>query len=286
MATPSVVYRRATEADVEAEHAVFCRAEGGVIQAHGYPWTDPPLAAFAPGLRHFISKDGDRCWVAEADGNVAGFTAAFVRDDTWFFAMLFIDPDFQGRGIGRALFELAVGDAPRRRLTITDSIQPVSNALYGRHGLLPITPLLPMSGTGRGDRPADVEAGEPSAADLAAVDHAAYGFDRRVDHAYWVTSTPRRAWYRNGSLLGYAYRDTNGYIGPLAGVDPDAATIALTAELAEAGPVSIEIPASARSLLRTALAAGLHIDPPLGLLLASDDVALPTALTIRNYSFY
>ncbi len=279
-------YRPTAEADFGAEHRIFCRAESAVLQARGFPWSDPPLEAMTPWFRHLLAHDGDRCWVAEVGGEVAGFTAAFQRGGTWFFSMLFIDPEAQGHGIGRALYARAVRGAPERRLTITDSIQPISNAVYGREGLLPITPLLPMSGVGGGSRPTDLEAGVPSAADVAEIDLLAYGFDRSIDHELWEGGSPRRGWYRRGRLVAYTYRSRGGYIGPLAAVDPEAAAMALSAELAEEGPISIEIPATARPLLATGLAAGLRIVPPLGLLLASNEVPLPTALAIRDYGAY
>jgi len=281
-----VAYRPAVEGDFETEHRIFCRAEGEVHRARGYSWTDPPLEKFSSLLGHLLAHDGDRCWVAEVDGAVAGYTAAFVRDDTWFFSMLFVDPEAQGRGIGRALYALAVRDAPPKRLTITDSIQPISNAVYGREGLLPIAPLLPMSGVGGRPAPTELEAGPTSAPELAEIDHAAYGFDRSIDHRFWETRSTRRGWYRSGQLVGYTYRFASGYIGPLAALDATTAGSILTAELAREGPISIEIPATARPLLATALAAGLRIDPPIGLLLASDGVPAPTGFTIRSYGQY
>jgi GNAT superfamily N-acetyltransferase len=281
-----VCYRRATSADIEAEHAIFCRAEGRIVRARGYDWADPPLDRFSPGLRHLLANDPARCWVAEADDRVVGFTGAFVRDDTWFFSMLFIDPDFQGRHVGRDLFRLAAEGAPPRRLTITDSIQPVSNALYGRHGLLPIAPLIPLAGTAHIERPSGLDAADPSRADLAIVDRAAYGFDRALDHAWWVSQKTRRGWYRDGQMVAWSYRTPSGYIGPLAGIDAASAAAALAAELHSEGAVSVEIPASARTLLSMALDSGLHIEPPIGLLLASEGVAPPSFLTISSYGFF
>ncbi len=52
------------------------------------------------------------------------------------------------------------------------------------------------------------------------------------------------------------------------------------------GAVILEIPGSARALLRTALEAGLRIEPPMGLLLGSDGVNAPTALAISTYGFF
>jgi len=285
-------YRRTTEADFEAQHAVFCRAERAVMQAHGYEWIGPPFERFAPSLRHFLAHDAERCWVAELDGRVVGYTAAIVRGDVWFFSALFIDPEAQGRGVGRRLLELALDGAPSRRLTITDAIQPISNALYGQHGLLPITPMLGMARDGRaparatGDSTDRIELGGPSSDELARVDAAAYEFDRRVDHEFWGSRWERRGWYLGGELIAYSYRWPDGRIGPLAGLDPSSAAAALRAELDVPGPASIIIPGSSRSLLETALAAGLRLESPPGLLLASDGVHHPTSLAISTYGLY
>src|SRR5437763_43175 len=84
---------------------------------------------------------------------------------------LFIAPEAQARGLGSALLDAVWGEAGRRR-TCTDAIQPISNALYARRGLVPATPLLTFSGVPKLDRPA-----EPAHAELAEIDDAAYGFD-------------------------------------------------------------------------------------------------------------
>ena len=58
----------------------------------------------------------------------------------------------------------------------------MSNALYGRRGLIPVTPLLAFSGVPAGARERLQPLDEADGA-LAAIDAAAYGFDRAVDHA-------------------------------------------------------------------------------------------------------
>ena len=51
-------------------------------------------------------RDNPGIWVWEEDGEILGFSAADTRDGSiW---ALFIDPDHEGRGIGRALFEKAL----------------------------------------------------------------------------------------------------------------------------------------------------------------------------------
>src|SRR3954447_26239036 len=117
---------------------------------------------------------------------VVGFGSSWTRGDDWFLASLFVREGAQGNGLGGRLLDAVWGDARHRR-TVTDAIQPVSNVLYGRRGLLPATPLLTFFGAPRIDADAD-----ESPADVAAIDARVYGFDRSVDHDYWLRHATRR----------------------------------------------------------------------------------------------
>ena len=182
----------------------------------------------------------------------------------------------QARGLGTTLLDAVWGDARRRR-TCTDAIQPVSNALYARRGLVPATPLLTLTGRPGLDRPA-----EPVDADLAAIDASAYGFDRAPDHAYWSAIARRTTW---GDAYSYAL--PHGDIGPVAGLDADAAARALAAELSRAeGEVRLRIPGSSRKLVEVALEAGLRLSPVPGLVLLSEDAAPPTALACSSFMLF
>jgi hypothetical protein len=55
-----------------------------------------------------------------------------------------------------------------RRLTITDAIQPVSNAIYARRGLIAATPVLSFGGTPRVEPPPGLEPSEADPATLPA----------------------------------------------------------------------------------------------------------------------
>ncbi|TAL10194.1 MAG: N-acetyltransferase [Chloroflexota bacterium] len=282
-----ITYRPATTTDIAAEHRVFSNAEGDLLRRHGFAWSDPPLDAVAPTLGHLLDHDPGRCFVAETGGEIVGFTAAFVRGDRWFLAALFVDPATQGRGIGRTLFGLAFEGAPRRRITITDSIQPVSNALYGRHGLLPATPMLGFVGTGV--QPAAVAGLENvTVADetLAALDEQAYGFDRAADHMFWARQALRTAWSREGQPVAVSYAWPSGRIGPILGLDGASAADALRMEL-RANPTGwIEIPGTSWALVEAALAARMRLDAPPGLLLLGDGQQAPTSLAISSYFLF
>ncbi|HEX6700067.1 MAG TPA: GNAT family N-acetyltransferase [Gaiellaceae bacterium] len=280
--------RHATVADVPAEHDVFRAAIGELFRRHAFEPPDPPPEAFAAMHRHLLGHDGERCFVAEEGDRVVGFTAAFARGDTWFLSSLFVLPEAQGRGIGRRLLEHSWGTGYRSRLTLADSIQPVSNGLYARRGLLPVTPVLHLDGEPRVDAPSELEATAPEPAALAALDDAAYGFDRAVDHAYWSGGPGRGTlWLRGGEPCAYSYVWPGGRIGPLAGRDPAAAAHALRAELARAeSPVAVLAPGSAATLVRVAVDAGLRFEKPPGLLLVGGDATVPMALAIGGYALF
>ncbi|HEY7536993.1 MAG TPA: GNAT family N-acetyltransferase [Gaiellaceae bacterium] len=282
-----VEFRPATEADFAAEHDVFADASGGLLRRHGFETPEPTAEdaeRFTRTHTHLLAHDGERSFVAEVAGAVVGFSDAIVRGDTWFLSMLFIRERFQGRGIGRRLLELSWGEGHARRLTISSAIQPISNGLYAQRGLVPATPMLPLAGEPRIDAPPGLDAVAPEPDAIATLDRAAYGFDRRVDHAFWSQGATATLWLRDGEPAAYSYRSGEGAIGPVAGADPESAAAALQAELARGeGPAGVAIPGSARELVETALAAGLRFEAPPGLLLLSAGVAQPRSLAIGSY---
>jgi GNAT superfamily N-acetyltransferase len=261
--------------DLPALHALFVAAVAGLFEPHAFVAPTPRLEVFANQQRHVLATGVSV--VAEAEGRLVGFGASWERDGHWFLASLFVDPAAQGRGVGPALLDAVWGSAPHRR-TITDAIQPVSNALYGRRGLIPATPILRFTGRPR----VGATDAQPGGAAVEEIDAAAYGFDRAVDHAYWQRQARRTTWPG-----AYSYAFPGGEIGPVAGVDATAAAGALAAELFRAeGEVSVRIPGSSRALVEVALAAGLRLDPVPGLLLLSDGLSAPTSLAIGGYLLF
>ena len=278
--------RHTTDADLPVLDAVFRAAIGELFRRHGFEPPNPPPEAFAAQHRHLLRHDAERCFVAEDEGRVVAFVAALERGDAWFLSSLFVRPEHQGRGLGRALLERAWGGEGRRRLTLTDSIQPISNGLYARCGLVPTTPLLALVGTPQVEGET-LDPSGPTAEALAALDAAAYGFDRSVDHAYWRGVGKSTLWLRDGEPAAYSYVVGGAWIGPVAGVDPRAAASALRSELARAeGPVRVLVPGTSRDLVETALAAGLRIGGPPGLLLLSAGLPPPTSLAISGYTLF
>jgi GNAT superfamily N-acetyltransferase len=88
--------RRATDADRERISEIRFAVKENVL-------SDPSRVTHDM-VTWFIENPG--IWLWEEDGRVLGFSAADTRDGTIF--ALFIDPEHEGRGIGRALFARAL----------------------------------------------------------------------------------------------------------------------------------------------------------------------------------
>ncbi len=268
--------RPTTEDDLPAVYATFVDAVGSVFQPHAFEAPSPSEDVFSTMHRHLLATG--LCVVAEDEGEVVGFGTSWTRGDDWFLACLFVRARAQGMGLGPQLLDGVWGDARNRR-TVTDAIQPVSNVVYGRRGLLPATPLLTFSGV---PRVSGTPRAEEAPADVAAIDAACYGFDRSVDHRYWERHARRTEW---GDAYSYVF--PGGDFGTVAGLTPAAAARALAAELARADrPVRVRIPGSSRALVEVALRARLRLGPVPGLVLLSDGLEPPTALAPSGYMLF
>lgn len=278
-------YRLAVEADLAGEYEVFRAAIEELYGRHSFAPPPPVPEAFLGQQGHVLRSDPERCFVAEDGGRVVAFASAWERAGFWYLSALFVRPEFQSKGVGRELLERVWGDGYARRLTMTDAIQPASNGLYASRGLIPATPVFGLGGApGRVTAPAGLEAAEPEPGELAALDRVAYGFDRAVDHRFWQRHAVATLWRREGGAVAYSYAWPQGRIGPVAGVDGEAAATALQAELARRRqPAGIPVPGSARELFAAALGAGLRITGPPGLLLLSDGEP-PQALALSGYA--
>jgi hypothetical protein len=179
-------------------------------------------------------------------------------------------------------------DGPHRRgITITEAIQPVSTGLYAGRGLLPVTPVLGLTGRPLIEPELDgLEPSTPTGDALRTIDLAALGFDRAVDHEFWMRTASRAIlWLRDEQPCAYSYRGGfAGMLGPVAGLDPASAAQALRAELADSPgeQVRVEIPGTAPALVEVALEAGLRFTDP-GLLLLSPPDSPPTAYAFHSH---
>jgi GNAT superfamily N-acetyltransferase len=280
-----VDFRRATAGDLADEFEVFEVGQRELYARRGATWAGRSFSEWERLQRHVLRHDGARCFVADEAGRVVAFTAAWVRGDVWFLSALFVHPECQARGIGKRLLSLAWGGEYRRRITITEALQPVSTATYARRGLIPTTPILAFEGEPRTTAPSQLEPAAPDPDALRLLDQAAYGFDRVVDHALWrQTAESAVLWLAGGEPAAYSYVSADGLIGPLAGRDEASAATALSAELARRADrrVSVAIPGTSAQLVEVAVAAGLRMGDP-ALLLLSPPAVPPRSLAIHSH---
>ena len=175
----------------------------------------PRFDVFADQQRHVLATGVSI--VAERTGAIAGFASAWCAGTTG------SSPRSSSAAIrsraaasDQALLDAVWSDAALRRRTITDAIQPVSNALYGRRGLIPVTPAARVLGSaGRRTRAA---AGARRREWRARSDRRRR---LRVRPLASTTSTgcdrETHVWARDGEPVAYSYTFAGGATGPVAG---------------------------------------------------------------------
>jgi GNAT superfamily N-acetyltransferase len=253
---------------------------------------------------HTRSTDPDRFVVATvADGEddagerVVAFGSALVRDGLWYLSMLFVLPEFQGAGVGRRILaRILPGDDVAYRATATDAAQPISNALYAMHDIVPRMPMLNLTGLpvrpeAFGPLPSGVSAIPFDEIDGGPAGDATDGaggtddFGRRMlgneldvldrellgvthlpsDHA-WLRTEGRHGWlYRgpDGSAVGYGYAAEAGRVGPVAVRDPalfGPVLGHLTSVVVPRGAFALWIGGEADRALVSALQAGFRLE--------------------------
>jgi GNAT superfamily N-acetyltransferase len=307
-----VGYRPGRDADLDACTRTWKAGLEGYQARLGLPPVPDDLGPLRRLLAHALATDPDRFWVAVTpaadDGGIAterivGFSSATVREGLWFLAMLFVEPDVQAEGIGSALMDRAQAgrdvdpggpavpgpdDPLDSGITTwgmgTDTLQPISNGLYARRGMLPRVPVWRLFGEPRRwsaipPLPASLESVpfEALAADgrdghrrltetVDALDREIVGVAHAADHAYLRRDGRSGFLVRergNGRALGYGYGSSVGRLGPVAALDPalhPAILGTVVRDTPALGPVAIWVPGTAAEATRALLEAGLRFD--------------------------
>ena len=237
--------RTAEPADAGAASRILTEALRDLAARQGRPPFDAPDDHAAAALGHVAETDGERFWLAIADGEPVAFGSGWERGALGFCGGLFVLPRWQGEGVGRRLFELAMDGLPARggvAALTSSAANPVSNGLYARHGIYPRFALLYLTGavpsggqsgavpsggrSGAGPAGGGLDA-EPLAAghlaELAEIDDPVLGADRTTDHRWLLGRQENPGWLfrRRGRAIGYAYLGGDGTegasaLGPIA----------------------------------------------------------------------
>ncbi len=241
---------------------------------------------------HTRATDPER-FVVAAQGpagaeRLVGFGSAVLRGGRlWFLSMLFVRPEAQGRGLGRALLERLLPEPGEAAglATAIDSLQPISAALYAQYGLVPRLPVLNLAGTIRRHDalpplpsgivavPFETIAGGPPDGPghrrltevVGRLDRELLGVEHPEDHRFLRGEGRRGFLYEapDGTAVGYGYAGEVGRVGPIAVRDSgllEAVVGHLTAAVPARGATAIWATGAADRLVPTLLAAGLRIE--------------------------
>jgi GNAT superfamily N-acetyltransferase len=286
-------FRPATAADLPTCAAIWRESINDYLRPLNLPEIPDDLGPILRLYAHLQATDPTTFVVAERTGGdgtpaIDAFIVVVVRGPLRFLSMLFVLPDAQGRGLGRALLAAVLPDeGPSRdnmRATSTDSAQPISNALYASLGMVPRMPLLRL--VGLPERPDafphlpdgidvvafdEIDSGADGLgtaaleAELAALDREVVGFERAVDHAFVVAEGRRGFLYqdRTGAAVGYGYTSESGRVGPIAVSDPSllgAVVGHLVTAVRPRGAFGLWVPGPADEAVVPLLKAGFRLD--------------------------
>ena len=122
--------RRFEPADLDATVRLWHRTWAATFPTLAHPWP------FDVWRERFVSDllATTSVWVVEIEDQIVGFMALAV--ERGHLAQMFVDPDWQGRGIGTALMTLAKGTSPGG-LTLHTLVRNLpARAFYERHGFV------------------------------------------------------------------------------------------------------------------------------------------------------
>ena len=119
-----MIRRGGRNGDLEAIGRVFIATRDEMTYLPRIPDEDRPR------IGRLITREQDELWVAEEAGRVVGF--ADLRDE-W-LAHIAIEPEWQGRGLGTRLFEIAKRERPEGFRWWVFQKNDGARRFYERHG--------------------------------------------------------------------------------------------------------------------------------------------------------
>lgn len=228
MAEAELVLRPGTPADSRACYEVFLPAIRDLTARLGSPWQPDPEQLW-PRLRPMYEHLADHAaewWVAEqpGSGQLAGYARSVERGGLFELSELFVHPERQSAGLGRALLERAfpLGRGEVRAIIATTDVRALRR--YHASGTFARFPIAALEGPPSADAPLDpgLEIVAATAADvptLRRIEADVLEFDRGDMFDFLLADRRGFLYRRDGRVVGFAFVGERG-IGPMAALDP------------------------------------------------------------------
>src|SRR6266536_1347137 len=178
-------------------------------------------------LNRLLIKQAAEWWVAEvpASGQLVGFARSIERDGLFELTEFFVLPNYQSRGIGRALIGRAfpAGRGNVRSIIATSDVR--AQARYYATGTVARFPLFTIGGVPNASAPLDDLTAEPieGAQTIRVqreIERSVLGHQRSDTEMWWLISQRRGHVYRRGDrYVGFSFLGRDGN-GPMAALDP------------------------------------------------------------------
>ena len=228
----TITYRPGTEADSYTTFLIFETAYADLLNRLGFKasgrGSDPEALTSMwvkrKSLYNHLARTADQFWIAESEGDPVGFSRSIVRGSLRELTELFVLPDLQSAGVGRALINRALPEDRTEYKTIIATTDFRAQTLYLRSGVYPRFPLYYF---GKQPQARNTPAGlqikpmdsVPNPLELTGgVDQVVIGHQRNPDHT-WLMQDRAGFFYFDGSeLVGYGYLGISN--GPFALLNP------------------------------------------------------------------
>ena len=282
MTAAQLRYRRATPLDSRACHDLMWTSVVDLGARHGSPLQGTADEWWGSGqsLHQLMARLAAEWWVAEEtdSGRLIGFARTLERDGLLELTEFFVMPDVQGKGIGRALLELAfpAGRGAVRSIVATSDVR--AQARYYAAGMVARFPIYTLAA-----RPSDAEpAGDLAAVpiddaqtfqDQRAIERQALGHRRSDEELGWLVEHRRAHLYkRDGEAIGFSFVGSDG-VGPVAAKEPSDLPFILLHVEGQAHAmglerIEIQVPAPNEVAMRHLMGRGYRLDPWINFLMS------------------
>lgn len=225
-------YRNIRESELLASERLVMRTFDHLRQNSGLKPTGYLPRKVWPLVSHIHRHDPGGGFVAHSGKRLVGYASCMVRKPQWYLSFLYVEPRYQGRGVGKELLRRTLKYGQQRGAKIfslcTYGYNPTSLALYSAFGLAPRENVVIV----RGEISDGLLCPTPGSLDyrkvarrdfsvLNRMDKEIRGIKRETEHLFWAEDEGHSHYLilREGRPAGYLTIAREGKISPVVALD-------------------------------------------------------------------